>query len=822
MKDRMNDELKLAFVSAKDVAIKYQDNVLRVEHVIYGILKNKNLVKDIISKKIKDFEMLLREIEDFIRQTSVIDESINENTVLFFDTKLIIHIKKCTEVEDITEITPELFFTLAFDYEKPIFKIIKDYGLTKNYFQKRLKEDVVTNITSSEYENRLTSGDDKSDDLKHENNNNTVRSKTPTLDNYGRDLIKLAKENKLDPVIGRKNEVERISQILSRRRKNNPLIIGDAGVGKTALVESLAIKILNNDCPRPLQGKKIYALDLASLVAGTKYRGQFEERLKSLLDEIIANPEIIIFIDEIHTLVGAGNSSGSLDAANVFKPALARGEIKCIGATTQEEYHKHIEKDNALDRRFQKININPPTANETVEILMNIKTYYENFHNVTYTTEAIKEIVRLSDRYITDRQFPDKAIDVLDEAGSRAQMNYVVPQRIKDLEKQLEDIKLEKSLVVKNQNYEKAVDLRDLEKQVTKTLSKEICAWNKSIKDSALLIDVDDIFSVMSSISGIPINKLSNSEIKRIYTLHEEIQKNIIGQNEAVKKVSSAIKRNSVGIRKQTKPISTFLFIGPSGVGKTQLAKELSKCVFGSEESLIRIDMSEYSEKFNVSKLIGAPPGYVGYSEGGQLTQKIKKNPYCVILFDEIEKAHPEIFDVLLQLLDEGHLTDSDGKKINFKNTIIIMTSNIGLREVQDFGVKIGFGHDNNKTDNSQSIIEKTLKKTFKPEFLNRLDDVIYFNYLSEENILNIIDLQLKELSDRLSESNYSLEVTDNAKQLICDLGYDRDFGAREIQRTIQKYLEDEIAELLLEHDMPKSAKFYVDILDDNLKVTLS
>jgi len=594
----------------------------------------------------------------------------------------------------------------------------------------------------------------------------------------------------------------------------------------TAIVEGLAIKIANNDCPRTLQGKRLVTLDLTSMVAGTKYRGQFEERIKALLDEVRDNDQVILFIDELHTMVGAGNSSGSLDAANVFKPALARGEIQCIGATTLDEYREHIEKDGALDRRFQKVMVNPPSITETRDILMNIKNKYEDYHKVTYTEDAVDEIVRLADRYITNREFPDKAIDILDEAGSRTHINIKPPQIIKDLQDEINEIKVEKQNVVKTQNFEKAADLRDKEKKLLTQLDKESGIWKKSLEIDRVVIDENMIADVVSSMTGIPVSRVSQNEIQRLLQIDTELKDSVIGQDEAIQKVASAIRRNRTGISRKSRPIGSFMFIGPSGVGKTELAKTLAEKIFGTQDALIRFDMSEFGEKFNVSKLIGSPPGYVGYEEGGQLTEKIKNKPYSLILFDEIEKAHPDVFNILLQLLDEGHLSDSSGRKINFKNTIVIMTSNIGIREVQDFGTKIGFSADGSEDDlkNANYIIEKALKKQFKPEFLNRLDDIIYFNYLKDESILKIIDIQLNDLEERLLESCYTLEIGKNVKEYVLKQGYDKNYGAREIQRTVQKYLEDPISEELLKEHMPKFAHITVgyDKKNDKLNIKIT
>ena len=683
MKEKMSNELRQAFTIGRESAVRYRDSKLRLEHVLYGIMTSENIIHEILKDKIHDYDLLIQDIDNFIKRQSDNDTEINGESILKFEISLQEVLKQCAKTKSKDEfISAELFFTVSFDLNIAIIKIIKDYGVSKTFIRTKLKQLNVSSMYFSDEDNGKRN-------FQNENQPNKNKSKTPMLDNFGRDLTAMANEDKLDPIIGREVEVERVAQILTRRKKNNPVLIGDPGVGKTAIAEGLAIKIAKNECPRPLQGKRLVTLDLTSMVAGTKYRGQFEERIKSLLDEVRDNPNIILFVDELHTLVGAGNSSGSLDAANVFKPALARGEVQCIGATTLDEYREHIEKDGALDRRFQKVIVNPPSLDETKEILMNIRDKYQDFHKVEYTDDAIDEIIRLSDRYVTNREFPDKAIDILDEAGSRTQVSIKPPQKIKDLEDQIKQIKKQKTDVVKSQNYEKAADLRDLEKKTTTELDKETKNWKDSINDKRMIVTDEMICEVVSMMTGIPISKISQNEIKKLINIDKEISNTVIGQDEAIQKVASAIKRNRTGIRKQNKPIGSFLFIGPTGVGKTELAKVLAEKIFGSEDAMVRIDMSEYGEKFNTSKLIGSPPGYVGYNEGGQLTEKVKNKPYSLILFDEIEKAHPDVFNILLQLLDEGHLTDGSGRKINFKNTIIIMTSNIGLKDVQDFGVKI-------------------------------------------------------------------------------------------------------------------------------------
>ena len=629
-----------------------------------------------------------------------------------------------------------------------------------------------------------------------------VKTKTPVLDNFGRDITRLAENGNLDPIVGREHEIERVCQILSRRKKNNPILIGEPGVGKTAIVEGLALRIVQRKVSRVLFDKRVVSLDLAALVAGTKYRGQFEERMKAIMNELEKNRDVILFIDEIHTIVGAGGASGSLDASNIFKPALARGELQCIGASTLDEYRMHIEKDGALDRRFQKVLIEQPSVEEAIEILNNIKNKYEDYHNVSYSREAIEACVKLSDRYMTDKLLPDKAIDVLDEVGARKHIkNINVPQNILDLEKKIEDIKVEKNKVVKSQKFEEAASLRDTEKRLQEDLEKAKLDWEEESKHKRFPIEEDDIAEVISMMTGIPVKRMVQAETEKLRRMSEDLQGAVIGQDEAIVKVVKAIQRNRIGLKDPKKPIGTFIFLGPTGVGKTELARSLAKHMFDSEDALIRIDMSEYMEKFTVSRLIGAPPGYVGYEEGGQLTERVRRKPYSVILLDEIEKAHPDIYNILLQVLDDGQLTDGLGRKVDFKNTLIIMTSNIGVRQLKDFGDGVGFATQSRRESQDEankSVIEKALKRTFSPEFLNRIDDVIIFNSLNKENIFRIIDILMKGVMKRLVNLGFTLELSEEAKDFIADKGYDSQFGARPLHRAIQKYLEDPLAEEIL------------------------
>jgi len=629
-----------------------------------------------------------------------------------------------------------------------------------------------------------------------------TKSKTPVLDNFGRDITKLAESASLDPIVGREEEIERVSQILSRRKKNNPILIGEPGVGKTAIVEGLALRIVQRKVSRVLFDKRVISLDLAALVAGTKYRGQFEERMKAIMNELEKNRDVILFIDEIHTIVGAGGASGSLDASNIFKPALARGELQCIGASTLDEYRMYIEKDGALDRRFQKVLIEPPSVEETILILNNIKSKYEDFHSVSYSDEAIDACVKLSDRYMTDRLLPDKAIDVLDEVGARVHLkNINVPLEIVELEKQIEEVKNEKNKVVKSQRFEEAAALRDKEKRLGEELEKAKQTWEEESRNKRYPIIEENIAEVVSMMTGIPVKRMVQAETEKLRRMSEDMAEMVVGQTEAIQKVVKAIQRNRVGLKDPKKPIGSFIFLGPTGVGKTELARALARYMFDSEDSLIRIDMSEYMEKFTVSRLIGAPPGYVGYEEGGQLTEKVRRKPYCVILLDEIEKAHPDIYNILLQVLDDGLLTDGLGRKVDFKNTLIIMTSNIGVRQLKEFGDGVGFAtaaRVQNQEDNNKAVIEKALKRTFSPEFLNRIDDVVIFNALSKDHIFSIIDILMKGVMKRLVNLGFSLELTPDAKEFIADKGYDAQYGARPLHRAIQKYLEDPLAEEIL------------------------
>ena len=645
---------------------------------------------------------------------------------------------------------------------------------------------------------------------------------TPVLDNFSRDLIKLAEQGKLDPVVGREREIARIAQILSRRKKNNPIIIGEPGCGKTAIVEGLAMKIFEGDCPRNLCDKRIVSLDMTSIVAGTKYRGQFEERLKIILDELHNNPDIIVFIDEIHTIIGAGNSSGSLDASNIFKPALARGELQCVGATTLDEYRENIEKDGALERRFQKVMVDGATPEETMIILENLKSRYESHHKVSYTEESLEACVYLADRYVTDREFPDKAIDIMDEVGARSQINVKLPEEIEILKQKASDIKVEKLTVVKQQNYEKAAQLRDKEKKILKELEEVKAEFESKQNEQRTPITEEMVYEVVANMTKIPVSKLNQNEMEGLLSLEENLNKAVIGQESAVKKIAKSIRRNRVGIKDPNRPIGSFIFLGSTGIGKTHLAKHLAKEIFGAEDALIRMDMSEYQEKYTMSRLIGSPPGYVGHNEGGQLTEAVKNKPYSVVLFDEIEKANKDIFSLLLQVLDDGHLTDSFGRKINFKNCLIIMTSNLGVKKLQDFGAGIGFDTTTRMSGDEElkkALLQKELKNYFTPEFLNRLDEVIVFNPLKEGEVRQIVEIELSKLTKRLNKLGYHINFTDEVKQMLADVGFDEKYGARPIKRAIQEKIEDFISEEVLRQHIKIGAEYELFMEEDDVKI---
>jgi len=830
MKTGFSNRMKEVFTFVREEVIRLGHNSIRVEHLFLGILRDgggsaievlKNLdvdpidLKTIIENTIKidlDNNTLNKNEISFSKQAErILKKSILERKNLIEDEIKTIHVLLSILLDDNNIITTTLKH-LHIDYEI----ILEEY--------QSLNINIISEDSDAYSEDNVNEDDSifgPSSTPKEKEKN--LKTSTPVLDNFGRDLTLYAKQGKLDPIIGRNQEIERVSQILSRRKKNNPILVGEPGVGKSAIAEGLALRIINRKVSRNLFNKRIIMLDLAAIVAGTKYRGQFEERLKSIITELENNKEIILFIDEIHTLVGAGGASGSLDASNMFKPALARGELQCIGATTLNEYRQYIEKDGALERRFQKIIIEPSSVQETIEILRNIKHKYEEHHNVSYTDEAIKSCVYLTNRYVSDRFFPDKAIDALDEAGSRVHItNIKVSKKITHLEDKISITSSNKVNAIKQQKFEIAANLRDQEKLLIQTLDKEKRKWEKSVKTKKEIVDSNHIEDVVSIMTGIKVQTVASKEKKVLSKMTNIINKSIIGQTEAVNKVVNAIRRNRAGLKDPNKPIGSFIFIGPTGVGKTQLTKALSQEMFNSEEDLIRIDMSEYMEKFALSRLIGAPPGYVGYEEGGQLTEKVRRKPYSVVLLDEIEKAHPDITNLLLQILDEGYITDSLGRNVDFRNTIIIMTSNIGSRQLKDYGNGIGFSSSkqrNNFDDESRSIIEKALKKQFSPEFLNRIDEIIYFKSLNRDNILEIVNIEIKLIIERIKIIGYSTKITKEAKSFIANEGFDKKHGVRPLKRAIQRLFEDPISQLIIDTDIDKEETISVSLCKNKKKL---
>lgn len=803
---KFSDGLSKVFKHSKNEAKRLKSEFLNTEHLLLGIIKTENSAKEILQNLSADLTQIRRKIET-MNVAAVNPFAVDTDKISF--TKMADQAVKRSELEcrqyQSTEInTVHLLLGILYKQEDPTANILEAYDID----YERVSKEYQTMLKNSGQSPKMSAYDDEEEREEYSQmrrptgNLGTGKSKTPTLDNFGRDLTSLARDGKLDPVIGREKEIERVSQILSRRKKNNPLLIGEPGVGKSAIAEGLALRIHQKKVSRVLYNKRVITLDLASLVAGTKYRGQFEERMKAIMTELEKNRDVILFIDELHTIVGAGSSTGSLDASNMFKPALARGEIQCIGATTLDEYRQYIEKDGALERRFQKVMVEPTTIEETILILNQIKDKYEDHHNVTYTDEAIAACVNLTSRYITDRFLPDKAIDAMDEAGSRVYIkNMKVPTEIIDNEKKIEEIKEQKQQAVKAQDYLEARKLKDEEERLQMELSAAQEKWDKDVKEKKETVTEENVAEVVSMMSGVPVTKVGKNELDKLAKMDEKLNGKVIGQEDAVKKVVKAIQRNRAGLKDPNRPIGTFIFLGTTGVGKTELAKVMARELFDSDEALIRIDMSEYMEKFAVSRLVGAPPGYVGYEEGGQLTEAVRRKPYAVVLLDEIEKAHPDVFNILLQILDEGHVTDSLGRKIDFRNTIIILTSNIGTRDLKDFGDGVGFGTTAKKTTSdarARSTIENALKKAFAPEFLNRIDDIIIFNSLEQEDIRKIIDLELSKLYGRLEKLGYKVELTDEAKNFIAEKGWDKDFGARPLKRAVQKYIEDLLAEMLV------------------------
>ncbi|MGJ8743082.1 ATP-dependent Clp protease ATP-binding subunit [Polaribacter sp.] len=836
MDDNFSPKVRDVITFSKEEALRLGHEFIGTEHLLLGLIrKGEGKAIEILTAFDVDLILLRRKLEQLNPANPTFIESSEKKSLhltrqaekalktTFLEAKLY-----QSEAID----TAHLLLCILRNENDPTTKLIQKYHVNYDeakalYKQLHVDDAIdlpINPIAETPSDDEFAS--EKQNPFEQSQKGKTVKkSKTPVLDNFGRDLTLLAEQGKLDPVVGRQKEIERVSQILSRRKKNNPMLIGEPGVGKSAIAEGLALRIVERKVSRILFDKRLVSLDLASLVAGTKYRGQFEERMKALMNELEKNDDIILFIDEIHTIVGAGGATGSLDASNMLKPALARGDIQCIGATTLDEFRTNIEKDGALERRFQKVIVDPTTVEETIQILQNIKGKYEEHHHVNYTDEALEACVKLTNRYMTDRYLPDKAIDALDEAGSRIHItNIVVPKQVLDLEKQLEIIRERKTKAVNGQKYEEAAKLRDDEKNMELALDSAQKQWEDDSKLNREIVTEDNVAEVVSMMTGIPVNRVAEAESHKLHELPDLIKGKVIGQNDAVTKVVKAIQRNRVGLKDPNKPIGSFIFLGQTGVGKTQLAKVLARELFDSDDSLIRIDMSEYMEKFAISRLIGAPPGYVGYEEGGQLTEKVRRKPYSVVLLDEIEKAHPDVFNMLLQILDDGHITDSLGRKIDFRNTIIIMTSNIGSRQLKDFGGGVGFGTSSKTAqadDHAKSVIEGALKKSFAPEFLNRIDDVIVFNALEREDIHSIIDIELDKLLNRISDLGYTLELSEKAKDYIADKGFDKKYGARPLKRAIQKYIEDALAEEIVNSKLSEGDTISMDLDEAENKLTI-
>lgn len=813
--DRLQEVIRLS----REEALRLGHDYIGTEHLLLGIIREGQGVAVRILRNLDcDLMKLKKAIEDTVRTAG--------GTMTIGNIPLT---KQAEKVLKITQIESKIYKADVIGTEHLLLSLLRDED---NIATQILHQFNVTYENSRAELNSMLSSKGQKDQIGPipVSDKKTERTKTPVLDNFGRDLTRLAHEDKLDPVIGREKEIERVAQILSRRKKNNPVLIGEPGVGKTAIAEGLALRIVQKKVPRILQDKRVVTLDLAGLVAGTKYRGQFEERMKALMNELEKANDVILFIDELHTIVGAGGASGSLDASNMFKPALSRGDIQCIGATTLDEYRKYIETDGALDRRFQKVMVEPPSYEETIRILSNIKFKYEEHHHVKYSDEAIESAVKLSSRYITDRHLPDKAIDVLDEAGSRVHMgNFEVSKEILDLEAEIEKVRAEKTSVVKRQDYEEAARLRDKERNLQNELENAKRDWDAKTRDIVHDVTEEDIATVVAMMTGIPVNRVAQTESEKLLNMASALKNYIVGQDEAVEKLAKAIRRTRAGLKNPSKPIGSFIFLGPTGVGKTELCKALAKYLFDSEDALIRMDMSEYMEKFAVSRLVGAPPGYVGYEEGGQLTEKVRRRPYSVVLFDEIEKAHPDIFSILLQVLDDGVLTDSLGRKVDFKNTIIIMTSNIGTKDIKNIG-SYGFGgeSESDRYSHLKNTVEEAMRKLFNPEFLNRLDETIVFRNLEREDILQIIDIELKDLYKNMRDNKMELTLDQSAKNFLVDKGFDQKFGARPLKRAIQKYVEDPLAEEILRGSFKDGAKIvakhfegtdHIVFIDENLQV---
>ncbi len=804
MDSKFSKRIKDVLSFSREEAIRLGNDYIGTEHIFLGLLREgEGIGIDTLVNLGVDLPTVKTSLETRIRPSNPDYDAIPENVPLLKPAeralKLIYLEAKASNSTQIN--TGHLLLAILKDENSAVTQILEELRIDYELVRQQLSDE--TPLAKGDFPDEEDDADEPMEPGRGPSRPAKSSSETPVLDNFGIDITRAAEEDRLDPVVGRGKEIERLAQILSRRKKNNPVLIGEPGVGKSAIAEGLALRIVERKVSRVLFGKRVIALDMASIVAGTKYRGQFEERMKAILNELAKTTNIILFIDEIHTIVGAGGATGSLDAANMLKPALARGEIQCIGATTLDEYRQHIEKDGALERRFQKIMVDPTTPDETLEILHNIKDRYEEHHNVNYTDDALKACVKLTERYVSDRHLPDKAIDALDESGSRVHItNISVPDKILKLEEEIESTKKLKIEAVKSQDFEKAARHRDREKSLIQDLEKEKESWEKTLSQNREEVSEANVEEVVAMTTGVPVQRIAQAEGTRLLKMNEELQKSVIGQDEAIKKIVKSIQRNRAGLKDPSKPIGTFIFLGPTGVGKTQLAKVLSTTLFDSKDALIRIDMSEYMEKFSVSRLVGAPPGYVGYEEGGQLTEKVRRKPYSVVLLDEIEKAHPDIFNILLQVLDDGQLTDSLGRRVDFKNTILIMTSNIGTRQLKEFGRGVGFtskSMEETANEYQKSIISKALNKAFAPEFLNRIDDVVLFNSLKKEDIHKIIDIELKGLIDRIVSLGYKVKISSAAKDYIAEKGYDIKFGARPLKRSIQKHLEDPLAEVIIE-----------------------
>ena len=833
MDSKFSPRIKDVLSYSREEAIRLGNDHIGTEHIFLGIIRDgEGIAIDVMNKLHLDFMKMRKDLEIQLRKDSSLQLEANIPLLKNTEKALKFVFLEARAMNESTVNTGHLLLAILKEKDSLVSVIFKHYNSGYEAVKSQIEE-----LTRIESKSDFPEDSDEGEDMFGKSSgsggsssgskgSSAPKTDTPVLDNFGIDITKAAIEGSLDPIVGREKEIQRIAQILSRRKKNNPVLIGEPGVGKSAIVEGLALRISQRKVSRVLFDKRVISLDLASIVAGTKYRGQFEERMKAILNELAKVDNIILFIDEIHTIVGAGGATGSLDAANMLKPALARGDIQCIGATTLDEFRQHIEKDGALERRFQKVMVEPTSVEETIEILHNIKERYEDHHNVTYTDEAIEACVRLTTRYISDRHLPDKAIDALDEAGSRVHItNITVPERIIKLEERIEEARAEKIQAVKSQNFELAASFRDKEKNLLALLDKEKEVWEKELENHREIVGEEQVADIVAMMSGIPVQRIAQAEGKRLQNMYNDMKKNIIGQDDAVLKITKAIQRNRAGLKDPNKPIGSFIFLGPTGVGKTQLAKVLAQYLFDTSDALIRVDMSEYMEKFSVSRLVGAPPGYVGYEEGGQLTEKVRRKPYAVILLDEIEKAHPDVFNILLQVMDEGRLTDSLGRKIDFRNTIVIMTSNIGTRQLKDFGQGVGFSTRktaDEENDHAKFVIQKALKRAFAPEFLNRVDDVIIFNPLEKVHIEQIIDIELKGLYERVETLKYKLVITEQAKNFIADKGFDPQFGARPLKRAIQKYLEDEMAEAIIGNDISEGDTITIDLDETKEKIVVN